>query len=238
MSTHSCDVILAAGGSGSRFGGPVNKVLAELKGVPVLRYSLDLFGTHPAVRRVIIPCRPADRDAIEALAADWRGSHDGVPAAEILLTDGGPTRQASVYNALLLCREPLVLIHDGARPFASAAMIDACLAALETYPAVSTAVPSKDTVKLINEAGEVVQTTDRRLTVLIQTPQGFRRRDLLEAHERFRDVPVTDDCSLMELAGRPVKTVAGSYENVKITTPEDLPDRRRRTRKSLPGPLA
>ncbi len=225
MSTHSCDVILAAGGSGSRFGGPVNKVLAELRGVPVLRYSLDLFGTHPAVRRIIIPCRPADRDAIEALAADWRGSHDGVPAVEILLTDGGPTRQASVYNALLLCREPLVLIHDGARPFASAAMIDACLAALETYPAVSTAVPSKDTVKLINEAGEVVQITDRRLTVLIQTPQGFRRRDLLEAHERFRDVPVTDDCSLMELAGRPVKTVAGSYENVKITTPEDLPDR-------------
>lgn len=225
MSARSCDVILAAGGSGSRFGGPVNKVLAELKGVPVLRYSLDLFGTHPAVRRIVIPCRPADRDAIGALAADWSGSRDGASAAEILLTDGGPTRQASVYNALLLCRESLVLIHDGARPFASAAMIDACLDALETYPAVSTAVPSKDTVKLINEAGEVVQTTDRRLTVLIQTPQGFRRRDLLEAHERFRDVPVTDDCSLMELAGRPVRIVDGSYENVKITTPEDLPDR-------------
>ena len=222
MSMRSCDVILAAGGSGSRFGGPVNKVLTEIRGVPVLRYSLDLFGVHPAVRRIVIPCRPEDREAIAALAADWREAH-AEEAAEILLTDGGAARQDSVYNALLLCREPLVLIHDGARPFADAAMIDACLDALETYPAVSTGVSSKDTVKLVNESGEVLQTTDRSRTILIQTPQGFRREELVAAHDRFRGTPVTDDCSLMELAGHAVKIVPGAYRNIKITTPEDLP---------------
>ncbi|MBO4838048.1 MAG: 2-C-methyl-D-erythritol 4-phosphate cytidylyltransferase [Lachnospiraceae bacterium] len=222
MSMVSCDVILAAGGSGTRFGGAVNKVLAELRGVPVLRYSLDLFGTHPAVRRVIIPCRPADREAVAALADAWKNAHADASAPEILLTDGGATRQASVYNALLLCCEPLVLIHDGARPFATAAMIDACLDALRTWPAVSTGVVSKDTVKLVNEAGVVLQTPDRAMTRLIQTPQGFRREELLAAHERFREIPVTDDCSLMELAGCPVRIVDGSYENIKITTPDDL----------------
>ena len=222
MSPASCDVILAAGGSGSRFGGPVNKVLIRIGGIPVLQYSLDLFGTHPAVRHVVIPCRPADRQAIAALAAAWETAHGLPPGTTILLAEGGETRRDSVYNALLLCREPLVLIHDGARPFATRAMADACLEALKTYPAVSTGVVSKDTVKIVNEAGEVTQTTDRRLTRLIQTPQGFLRRELQAAHERFRDVPVTDDCSLMELAGYPVKIVEGSYANKKITTPDDV----------------
>ena len=222
----SFDVVLAAGGSGSRFGGERNKILADLEGKTVLWHSLALFGSFPGVKRMVIPCRAKDKKAIETLVKEWemarRKEAKAVADPQVLIVEGGRERQDSVYHALQLCEEEWVLVHDGARPFATHSMIEECLKALEKYPAVSTGVLSKDTVKLVNEKGEVVTTTDRSRTWLVQTPQGFWLKELLAAHEQFREEPVTDDCSLMEFAGHPVKMVPGAYENIKITTPKDL----------------
>ena len=219
----SCSVILAAGGSGSRLGGQVNKILVPIGGETLLARSLKVFYLHPAVKQIVIPCRQTDREMIGLVLASLMTQmpfRQDAPGIE--LTDGGAERQDSVRNALALCREELVLIHDAARPFVKPRAVDDCLEALRDYPAVSLAVPSRDTVKLVNEDGEVTETTDRARTWLIQTPQGFRREALSEAHERFRDKKVTDDCALMELAGHPVKLVMGDHGNRKITVPSDI----------------
>ena len=141
---------------------------------------------------------------------------------EVILVEGGRERQDSVYQALQLCREQWVLIHDGARPFATHTMIEDCLKALKKYPAVTTGVLSKDTIKLVNASMEVESTTDRSCSYLVQTPQGFWREELLRAHEQLEGRAFTDDCGLMEETGHKVKVVPGAYENIKITTPEDL----------------
>lgn len=216
-----CSVILAAGGSGSRFGGPGNKIFAPLKGKPILWHSLKPFITHPAVREILIAHRPQEagkiRQVLTMLEADLGPEHPPVT-----LTPGGTDRRASVYQALKACRFDRLLIHDAARPFVREEAIDDCLLALAAYPAVTQAVPSRDTVKIANEKGEVVQTTERSRTWLIQTPQAFRRRLLLEAHETVKEA-VTDDCSLMEKAGYTVKLIPGDPGNIKVTLPGDLP---------------
>ncbi|MBP3729726.1 MAG: 2-C-methyl-D-erythritol 4-phosphate cytidylyltransferase [Lachnospiraceae bacterium] len=216
-----CDVIIPAGGSGTRFGGAVNKILVPLKGKPLLWHVLKVLGGHPAVRRIVIACRREEEAALRAIGEALTAEEAAFP--ELLFTEGGAQRQQSVYRALKLCREDWVLIHDGARPYLSRDMVDACLEALETYPAVSAGVVSKDTVKIVNEKNEVLQTTDRSRTILVQTPQGFHRQALWEVHKKFRGLSATDDCGLMEMAGYPVKIIPGSYGNIKITTPEDLP---------------
>jgi 2-C-methyl-D-erythritol 4-phosphate cytidylyltransferase len=219
----SCGVIIAAGGSGSRFGGAVNKIFAPLKGEPVLAHTLKVFYRHPAVKKIVIPCRPEDKTQIEDVVSALKAEAPiSGKAPKILLTEGGAERRDSVRNALAHIREKLVLIHDAARPFVKPRAVDDCLEALRDYPAVSLAVPSRDTVKLTNERGEVLETTDRPNTWLVQTPQGFDRALLEEAHRRFAKRPVTDDCTLMEQAGRNVKLVMGDYGNRKITVPEDL----------------
>ena len=217
-----CAVIVAAGGSGSRFGGEVNKILLPLRGKPVIAHSLEVFLEHPAVKEIVIPCREQDRPRLKEIVRSLGEGEDG--KAPITLVTGGATRRESVYHALQSCSEELVLIHDAARPFVEPWAIDGCLEALETDPAVSLAVRSKDTVKIVNDMGVVVSTTDRERTYLVQTPQGFDRILLRQAHETFPEIGVTDDCGLMELAGYPVKLVEGSYRNFKITTPEDMPD--------------
>ena len=220
------DVILAAGGSGSRFGGEKNKILADLKGKTVLWHSLALFGSFPGVKRMVIPCRPKDKKAIETLVKEWENARrkeaKAVADPEVILVEGGKERQDSVYQALQHCREDWVLIHDGARPFATHTMIEDCLKALKKYPAVTTGVLSKDTIKLVNGNMEVESTTDRSRSYLVQTPQGFWRKELAQAHEQFKGEAFTDDCSLLERIGHKVKIVPGAYENIKITTPEDL----------------
>ena len=216
-------MIIAAGGSGSRFGGAVNKIFAPLIGEPVLAHTLKVFYRHPAVKKIVIPCRPEDKAQIEDVVSALKAEAPlTAKVPKILLTEGGAERRDSVRNALALIREKLVLIHDAARPFVKPRAVDDCLEALRDYPAVSLAVPSRDTVKLTNERGEVLETTDRPNTWLVQTPQGFDRALLEEAHRRFAKRPVTDDCTLMEQAGRDVKLVMGDYGNRKITVPEDL----------------
>ena len=218
----ACSVILAAGGSGSRFGGNKNKLFAELNGRPVLAYSLKVFLNHPSVQQIVIPCRRQDREEIERIARELAASGEEAAGSKILYCEGGRERQDSVRAALALCREPHVLIHDAARPFVKPRAVDECLEMLRYYPAVSLAIPSRDTVKLTNERGEVCETTDRSRTWLIQTPQGFRTELLCQAHESGRELQATDDCMLMEHAGYTVRLIPGAADNLKITFPEDL----------------
>ena len=221
-----CSVILAAGGSGSRFGGETNKIFAELGGGSVFAHSLRVFLRHPDVRQIIIPCRAQDRDRIRKIAGQEAAELEAqrtIP--EILFCEGGRQRQDSVRNALALCREETVLIHDAARPYVKPEAVDACLEGLRDYPAVSLAVLSRDTVKITNERGEVCETTDRARTWLVQTPQGFRTDLLRRAHVSGKKISVTDDCALMEEAGYKVRMIPGDYTNIKITFPSDLPQR-------------
>ena len=135
---------------------------------------------------------------------------------------GGADRADSVKNALEAARGEIVLIHDGARPLVTAAMLADCLTTLAEADGATVAVPSRDTVKLADSNGYVTATTERSKTWLIQTPQAFRREELLALHCSITErETVTDDCMLLERAGRRVKLVMGSYRNLKITTPED-----------------
>ena len=209
--------IIAAGGSSTRFGTGQNKTLCLLAGRPVLAYSLRTFLASPAVDEVILVARSGEEQAVRALAQSL------APQKPVAVVTGGADRVASVQKGLATAKGEIVLIHDGARPFVTEKMITDCLAALEGADGVTAAIPSRDTVKLADGRGNVIATTCRRETFLVQTPQAFYREQLLRLHRTLSDRDtVTDDCMLLECAGLRVKLVAGSERNLKITTPNDL----------------
>lgn len=209
--------IIAAGGSSTRFGTGQNKTLCLLAGRPVLAYSLRTFLASPAVDEVILVARSGEEQAVRALAQSL------APQKPVAVVTGGADRVASVQKGLATAKGEIVLIHDGARPFVTEKMITDCLAALEGADGVTAAIPSRDTVKLADGRGNVIATTCRRETFLVQTPQAFYRDQLLRLHRTLSDRDtVTDDCMLLERAGLRVKLVAGSERNLKITTPNDL----------------
>lgn len=209
--------IIAAGGSSTRFGTGQNKTLCLLAGRPVLAYSLRTFLASPAVDEVILVARSGEEQAVRALAQSL------APQKPVAVVTGGADRVASVQKGLAAAKGEIVLIHDGARPFVTEKMITDCLAALEGADGVTAAIPSRDTVKLADGRGNVIATTCRRETFLVQTPQAFYREQLLRLHRTLSDRDtVTDDCMLLERAGLRVKLVVGSERNLKITTPNDL----------------
>ena len=211
--------IILAGGSSTRYGTGENKTLVELLGRPVLEYSLRVFLGSPAVDEVILAARAGEeatlRTVVEGLS----------PEKPVTVVTGGKDRAESVQNALTAAKGERVLIQDGARPLVTERMLEDCLAALEEADGATIATPSRDTVKLADEEGYAVATTDRSRTWLIQTPQAFYREELLALHRALGDGPergqITDDCMLLERGGRRVKLVPGSCRNLKITTPED-----------------
>lgn len=211
-------VIIAAAGMSSRMGG-LNKQTALLCGVPVIARTLMVFERSPVVSDIILVARPDDIFGIQLLAEKYSVSK---------LTDivcGGASRQESVAKGFerLDKSAERVLIHDGARPLTEDFIIQAVADALNTYPAVTCAVPVKDTIKEIDGAGSVVGTPDRSRLAAVQTPQGVRTAEYRSALEKAGELSrYTDDMSLMEAAGFPVHTVTGSYRNIKITTSEDL----------------
>lgn len=211
--------IILAGGSSTRYGTGENKTLVELLGRPVLEYSLRVFLGSPAVDEVILAARAGEEATLRALAESLS------PEKPVTVVTGGKDRAESVQNALTAAKGERVLIHDGARPLVTKELLEDCLAALEEADGATIATPSRDTVKLADGDGFVAATTDRSRTWLIQTPQAFYREELLAMHRALGDGPergqITDDCMLLERAGRRVKLVPGSCRNLKITTPED-----------------
>lgn len=216
--------LIVAAGSGTRFGaGDVPKQYAPLLGRPVLRWSVDLLRRHPAVSTICIVIQPEHKQLCQAALA-------GLPAEDVLIVDGGATRQQSVRKGLealasTSCPPDHVLIHDGARPCASSALIGHIIAALAAGK--TCAVPAlavTDTLKKLSPAAPSgVETQPRDGLYAVQTPQGFSFADILALHRRFEaEDNLTDDTSLMERAGLPVSIEAGERDNIKITYPDDI----------------
>ena len=210
-------VIVVAAGSFVRMNG-TNKQLACISGIPVIIRTLLAFQNSDCISNIILVVRPDDIFQLQLLTEKY-----GISKLSDIVC-GGSTRQDSVLKGLArITDEESFLIHDGARPLVDSEIIRAVADGLDRHPAVTCAVKVKDTVKQIDENGRVLATLPRESLVAVQTPQGVKTAEYRLAVEKAGDVSAfTDDMSVMEAAGYPVHTVAGSYKNLKITTPEDI----------------
>ena len=225
--------IIAAAGRGERFGGSRPKQLYAIAGRSILERSVLLFVEHPAIDDVIVVLPPE-------LATQLPFTIE--QAKVVRVVEGGVRRQDSVANAFAAVprHADMVVIHDAARPFASADLIARTIDAAAESGAALAALPARDTVKRARERSavvHVVETLPRETVYLAQTPQAFRREVLqaaLEfgAHER---ADATDEATLVERAGHPVRLVTGEESNIKITVPEDLPIAEAIARRTAPS---
>jgi 2-C-methyl-D-erythritol 4-phosphate cytidylyltransferase len=211
--------VVPAAGLGKRLG--ENKPFAEILGKPLLRWTVEALEASPGVARICLVLKEEDMARGKDLLGD-------IPKLGGVI-NGGPERQDSVMNALRQLRETLddkdiVLVHDGARPLVTDDIIYRCITGLVGYHGCIAAVPPKDTVKE-TDGGDVVACTLRRDSLmLVQTPQAFPFSTLLAAYTAAKSegFTATDDSAVVEWAGGRVRVVMGSYENIKVTTPEDL----------------
>jgi 2-C-methyl-D-erythritol 4-phosphate cytidylyltransferase/2-C-methyl-D-erythritol 2,4-cyclodiphosphate synthase len=212
--------LLVAAGRGSRAGGPVPKQYQTLAGRAILAHTLAAFLDEPAIDAVAVVIHPDDAERYRAAVPE----HDKLRPPVL----GGGERQESVRNGLAgLGAQPadLVLIHDAVRPFASRALLRSVVDALGgDEDAILPALPVTDTLKRADVAGHVEATVPRAGLYGAQTPQGFRFGPIMRAHARAAgaSAPFTDDASIAEWAGVPVRIVPGEAGNVKLTTADDI----------------
>jgi 2-C-methyl-D-erythritol 4-phosphate cytidylyltransferase / 2-C-methyl-D-erythritol 2,4-cyclodiphosphate synthase len=207
--------LIVAAGRGSRFGGDLPKQYLPLGSSTVLRHAVGAFAGHPKIAGVQVAIRPEDRSLFD-------GAVGGL--AVLPPVAGGSTRQDSVrlgLMALSAYRPDRVLIHDGARPFADSRLIDRVIDGLDRAPAAIPCLPLRDTIKQAAN-GAITGTVDRSGIWRSQTPQGFRFDAILSAHLSIAGRELTDDSAVAEAAGLTPLLVAGSEDNVKVTTAEDL----------------
>ncbi|MFM8936075.1 MAG: 2-C-methyl-D-erythritol 4-phosphate cytidylyltransferase [Vulcanococcus sp.] len=213
-------LLIACAGSGRRMGADRNKLLLEVGGRPVLAWTLAAALASPEVRWIGIVGQPVDQAEIEALVAA------AGPDRPVVWIQGGDSRQESVAHGLaaLPAEAEAVLIHDGARCLVEPELIARCAAAAAAGEAVIAAAPVTDTIKRVDGDGVIQDTPDRSVLWGAQTPQGFPVEQLRRAHARAaaEGWSVTDDASLFERLGWPVKVIAAPPSNLKITTRFDL----------------
>lgn len=210
--------IIPAAGSGTRMNASLPKQYLELAGKPIIIHTVTAFHRHPEIARIIVVV-PEDRiDSTRELLNDFQIS------ARTDVIAGGVRRQDSVKAGLdhLGTNSCIVLVHDGARPLVSQELISSCLAQAENHGAAIAAIPVKDTLKKAGENALISTTIDRRDLWQAQTPQAARLSLLHGAYAKAGELDFTDEASLLEHAGYPVKLVAGAETNIKITRPEDL----------------
>ena len=215
---HFCSIVVVAAGSSTRAG--KDKLFALLNGVPVIAHTLKTFEDSACVDEIILVTR---EDKIAELA-ELCDKHDFRKVTKVIC--GGETRTASAYIGVMEVsrKADVIAIHDGARPFAGKEVFERTLQAAKEHGAAIAAVPVKDTIKVVNEGGEVTATPNRSTLYAVQTPQIFEVNLLKRAYQFLAEHPaqVTDDASVVELLGHKVVVALGRYENIKITTPEDL----------------
>ena len=219
-----CIALVVAAGRGTRLGGDIPKQYRDLGGRTIIARSISAFADHPDVAAVRVVIQPDHRERYDAATKNL---------SILPPVAGGDTRQQSVLHGLESLVDLLpetVLIHDAARPFADAHLISRTIAALRTAPGALPALAVTDTLKR-GHAGRVTETVDRDGLWRAQTPQGFHFAAILNAHRQFAGVSLTDDAAVAERAGIPVTRVAGSEDNVKITTEDDI-----RRASTQPGP--
>lgn len=193
--------------------GGTDKIWSDLGGRPVLAHSLATFAALGAVARIVVVAPAAQHEAVRALA----------PAGVVLTcVEGGARRQDSVAAGLAAAPEAAwYLVHDGARPLVTVALVERVLEAARREGAAIPVVPVVDTIKRVDSDARVVETVDRAPLRAVQTPQAFAGPLLRRAHLEVTE-DATDDASMLERIGVPVMTVAGDPENLKVTTPADL----------------
>lgn len=215
--------LIVAAGRGSRAGGDLPKQYRALAGRPVLAQALTPFLADAAINHVMVVIGPGDEARYAHAVAD-------LPVGKLLPpVQGGETRQDSVRLGLQALAasgfDGIVLVHDAARPFVTAALMHRAVGALQSEIAAIPALPVTDTIKRLGSDGRVAETPPRDTLVSVQTPQGFHFEALLAAHEAAGAAGLsgfTDDAALMEWAGHPVKTFPGDPANVKLTHPQDF----------------
>ncbi len=211
--------IVLAAGTGSRMQSKQKKQFMEINGKPVIWYSLFQFEQSP-VDEVILVTGEEDIEYCKREIVEKNGFSK---VKDVVA--GGKERYHSVYNGLQSATGDIVLIHDGARPMINRKIIEDTIRGVEEKAACVVGVPVKDTIKKVQE-GKVVDTPQRELLWITQTPQGFRRELIHEAYQRMmenEDSRVTDDAMVVEEYGKhPVYFVEGDYKNIKVTTPEDI----------------
>lgn len=211
--------IVLGGGSGTRMGAEINKVLLPLRGVPAIIRAIAPFTGFCA--GVVVVTRAQDHEAMQAVLARY-----GLMSAVSAVVDGGAERQASVAAGLaaLPVDAEGVLIHDGARALVSEEVIRRCLASLEQKGSGVAALAVTDTIKRVDEQERALETLDRGMLRAMQTPQAFRVEELRRAHAQAlsEGFVATDDAALLEHVGLPVYLCEGSRENIKLTTAFDL----------------
>lgn len=223
-SPRNVGVVIVAAGQGTRIGGATPKQFLEIAGVPMLLRSVRPFARHPSVAHVVVVLRPGDAAAPPA----WLLPHAG---EMLTIAAGGAERADSVAAgiAVLPASCDVVLVHDGARPFVDAALIDRVIEAARAGHAVVPALAVSDTIKEMDSGDptRILRTVPRERLRRVQTPQGFPRRMLEDAHAQAKSaqrggVKATDDAALVEQAGGIVRIVEGDPSNLKVTTTEDL----------------
>ena len=213
-------VVIVSAGKGSRMKANINKQFLKIRDKEVIAHTIDKFYNNKNIKEIIIVIREDEKEFFdENIIKKYRYKN-------IKIAFGGKERQDSVYNGLKEVDEncEIVLIHDGARPFVSNEIIEKSIENAKKYNSAIVGVPVKDTIKIVNEDNDVVNTPNRSRLWSIQTPQVFDYSLIMKAHEKAKNDKYygTDDSMLMEYLGYNVRVVEGSYNNIKITTPEDL----------------
>lgn len=211
-------VIIPAAGQGKRMGAGKNKLLLDLNGMPLIIHTLRVFESDEECDGIILAIHPQDEVEFKALLKTYQ-----ITKVKKVIS-GGKERQHSIYNALKAINgDGIILVHDAARPFVKKEHIHCLTKTAEKYGAAIIGVPAKDTIKKVSD-GKVVETVERSSLWAIQTPQAFRMSILLKAYESAEKESFlgTDDASLVERLSIPINMVEGDYDNIKLTTPEDL----------------
>ncbi|MEE8886489.1 MAG: 2-C-methyl-D-erythritol 4-phosphate cytidylyltransferase [Eubacteriales bacterium] len=226
MSQDQCIAVIVAAGMGRRMGGPVSKQFMELKGRPVLAWTLDAFQKSHRITGIVLVVTAGQEDYVQLHIVNYYGF-----TKVRKICAGGAERYDSVYRGLkaagtIADRCDYVFIHDGVRPFVTEEIIDRGYLVAQGYGNAVCGMPSKDTVKIVDANGVVKETPPRAQVWTVQTPQIFRYNEIVEAYEKLQGTDmkgITDDAMVMEAAGRgAVRMFTGSYTNIKLTTPEDL----------------
>ena len=212
-------VILAAG-LGKRMQAGHNKQFIEICGQSVLTHTLTVFAQIPEIAKIVLVVRAGEEDTCRNMIPE-------IAESKTVLAIGGKERQDSVHNGIraITWECEYILIHDGARPLVTEEVIRRTLLAAQSSGAAICAVPVKDTIKQADSDGNVLATIPRESLWAVQTPQVFRADLIRRAYENayVHNHYGTDDASLVEYLGEEIKIVTGDYENIKITTPEDIP---------------
>ncbi len=214
-------VIIPAAGKGTRLGGVESKQFLELKGKPVLVHTLLRFQQCTEIDAIVVAVEPSYREKLMQLIHEYRLTK------VFRIVDGGAERQNSVRNCLRILKEAsadIVIVHDAVRPFVTLSTIRSVLEAVDITGAAIAGVRVKDTIKIADGKRIIRDTPEREQLWIAQTPQAFTCGLLARAFEEASKVNFigTDDSSLVERLGVGVTIVEGDYNNIKITTPEDM----------------